>query len=252
MRQNFREWSTLRSFRDIPAGHFSAHGVAKITRSAAHAAQRPDNNHLWAHIRAEIFGDIFLQGPCRRKGLQRSAQRAAACRRPAFERNGRPGISSPIAEGCDATPGVIGEIFQIIKPSAPTLKPLQQAHAVRLALIGMAEHDVPVHQRAVVFWQLFQSKDDRILGGRAPGSCRGQAAPNVIGQRNSPRRIFFQSHLKPGLDKCSHTARGHAHALLIRTLFCANPNVGHKRPFSATLATEGRAATNRCSCANFG
>ena len=73
MGQNFREWPTQSSLCYIPAGHFGAYGVAKITRTAAHAAQRPDNDHLWPRIRAEIFSDMVLQGPCGGKGLQRGA-----------------------------------------------------------------------------------------------------------------------------------------------------------------------------------
>ena len=116
----------------------------------------------------------------------------------------------------------------------------------------MTKHNVAMHQRAVVFRQLFQAKDNRIFGSVAPRSRRGQAARRVIGKWNGAGRIFFQGYPKPGLNKFRHAARGHGNAPLIWALFGTNPNMGHNRPFSAIVATEGRAAMERCSCANLG
>ena len=195
---------------------------------------------------------MVLQGPRRGKARQRGTKRTAARRRPTFERNGRPGISSPIAKSRDPASGVIGEILQIIEPPAAALKPLEQARAIRLAFIGMTKHDVALHQRAVVFRQLFQAKDNCIFGSVAPRSRRGQAARRVIGKWNGAGRIFFQGYPKPGLNMFRHAARGHGNAPLIWALFGTNPNMGHNRPFSAIVATEGRAAMERCSCANLG
>ena len=60
MGQNFGKWPTLRGLRHIPAGHFSAHGEAKITRAAAHPTQSTDDDDLWTGIPAKICSDMVL------------------------------------------------------------------------------------------------------------------------------------------------------------------------------------------------
>jgi hypothetical protein len=153
------------------------------------------------------------------------------CAAQTFQADGRPGIAGPVAEGGDAAAIFVHQVFKIVKRAAPGLEALQQFAARRLALVGMAEHDVAVGEGRAILGQFLQAEDDRVGGGLGPkvfgrdlAACR-----DVAVDRDGADRGFFDRHADAGLDQRGGTFGRDPHAFLVRPLFGPHPEMGHGR-----------------------
>ena len=143
-----------------------------VQRSAAPVPTRPSAPMMMARgrfvrgqFRLEIVEQRRLAGIFR----DRAADAATLLRRPALERNGRAREARPVAEGGNPAPGIVDQVFEVIERAATRLEPLQQHPARRLALVGMAEHDVAVGERRAVLGEFLEAEDDGVGRRRGPG-----------------------------------------------------------------------------------
>ncbi len=166
--------------REIPADRADPGGLQRVARSPAAAAQRPD------HQRVAAAG----AGP--EKGVPaRPVQRAQRCfEHPAPVQYGerRAQVAGPVAERGQPAAAGVHQVLQVQQRAAARREPAEQFPGARLALVGVAEVEVPVAQRTRFGGQLLQPQDVVVPGRLGPAARRrrGAARADVPVEREGP------------------------------------------------------------------
>ena len=225
------------SLGHVPARCWHTHGGAQVRGPGANPPERANNERRWAmcasghQIRLQIRQQVVGAGIA----AYGSGQCAVLLRRPAFQCHGRTCISCPVSKGRHASPGRVHQVFEIIKRAAARAEAAQQCLARRLALVGVAEHDVTVGQGRAALGQFLEAKDDRAVGGLGPcarwRNVRSGCAVAVSGDATAG--AVFDRDGNPGCNQLGHAFGRYADAGFVVALFGAHPQMGH---FSNPLA----------------
>ena len=192
MGKNLGERPAALGLGHVPFGDRQADLLAKLGRARANPAQRADDQNV-RPTGTNFFSDMGNQSVRVRKGRNRRGDPAFRLCRPAESRHSRACKPCPVAECRDTASAVVGQILQIVERPAACVEPVQKHLARRLALVGMAKHDVAVRQGRAVVGKLFEAKDDRVLRRGSPASFRCDRGPccAVAVDRNGSLAAFL-------------------------------------------------------------